>query len=156
MQCTRPWTSENINNNRPGYIILESATFSTQAIQIQISLLIFVFSVAERKSKVSRNFVPWQPPVLLLSSVVVAVLFCFPAMPLMVATWCTFHDGFLEQSEPLWSAYAECSSFLERFLPFCFVYWVCYTWRWLYLEDTSRALFSLFHIYSILFKLSLQ
>lgn len=74
---TRPWTAENINNNRPGYIILEPATFLTQAIQIQISLLIFIFSVAERKSKVSRIFVPWQPPVLLLSSVVVACFVLF-------------------------------------------------------------------------------
>ena len=41
---------------------------------IILSLLIFIFNVAERKSKVSRIFVPWQQPVLLLSAVGVA---CF-------------------------------------------------------------------------------
>ena len=118
VQFTSPWISENINNNKPGYIIIESTTFLTQAIQIQMSLLIFIFNVAERKSKVSRIFVPRQQHVLLLSPVVVAcfVLFSLDCL-LMVAAWCTFPWAlcFLEQSEPLWSACVECLHFWEVF-----------------------------------------
>lgn len=56
VQFTSPWTSETINNNRPGYITLESARFLTQAIQIQISLLIFIFNVGLRGSQRSAGF----------------------------------------------------------------------------------------------------
>lgn len=40
------------------------------------------------------------------------VLFCF----LLAAAWGAPHDRFLDQREPLWSAYLNCSSFLESFL----------------------------------------
>ena len=148
VQFTSSWTSETINNNRPGYITLESATFLTQAIQIQISLLIFIFNVAERKSKVSRIFVPWQQPVLLLSPVVVAwfVLFSLRHL-LMVAAWCPFPRCTLFPSTKWAPVICMCRvfSFLESFLQFCLVFCFCYTMSTveLYSLSSTSSLFSL-------------
>lgn len=148
VQFTSPWTSENINNNRPGYIILESATFLTQAIQIQMSLLIFIFNVAERKSKVSRVFVLWQKPVLLLSPVVVACFVLFSLCHLlMVAAWCTFpwSTSFPRTKWAPVICMCRVSSFLGSFLPFCLVYCFCYRMLTaeLYSLSSTSSLFSL-------------
>lgn len=108
--------------------------------QIEISLLAFMFRVD--KSKVSGIFNPWKSACFVLMGGWCVLCVCVRFF-LLAEAWGTSHDRFLDQREPLWSAYLNCSSFLES-LWFCLAYCFCYTRYWLYLEDTCKPL-SVFH-----------
>lgn len=128
MRFTRPWPPENMNN-RPGYIILESATFSTQETQGKISLPVLVFNVAE-KSKVSRIIFSLGSS--LFSCCWWFVLFCF--VFLLVCLWqqhgilssFIFRNSVSWYDLCIWIVYniwkvsliLDHSSFLESFLKF--------------------------------------
>lgn len=118
VQFISPWTSETINNNRPGYITLESATFLTQQSKYKYPYW-FSYLTLLRGSQRSAGFLS------LGSSLSCCCprwwwlgLFCFP-----YATYLWWqHDApshgalcFLAQSEPLWSACVECFHFWKVF-----------------------------------------